>query len=70
VGVAIVALALYSWSIRVLGASVASLFMPLVPVFGTLLAIPVLGERPAGVQLVGIVAVSAGMALAATRGRT
>jgi drug/metabolite transporter (DMT)-like permease len=67
VGVAIVALALYSWAIRVLGASLASLFMPLVPVFGTLLAIPVLGEIPAGVQLVGILAVSIGMALAAGR---
>jgi drug/metabolite transporter (DMT)-like permease len=66
VGVAIVALALYSWAIRVLGASVASLFMPLVPVFGTLLAIPVLGETPAGIQLVGILAVSLGMAAAAT----
>ncbi|HEU4368522.1 MAG TPA: DMT family transporter [Methylomirabilota bacterium] len=69
VGVAIVALALYSWAIRVLGASVASLFMPLVPVFGTLLAIPVLGELPAGVQLVGIVVVSAGMAAAAAGSR-
>lgn len=65
VGVAIVALALYSWAIRLLGASAASLFMPLVPVFGTLLAIPVLGEIPAPVQLVGILAVTAGMALAA-----
>ena len=67
VGVAIVALALYSWSIRVLGASFASLFMPLVPVLGMLLAVPVLGEMPARIQLVGVVAVSAGMALAAAR---
>jgi drug/metabolite transporter (DMT)-like permease len=65
VGVAIVALALYSWAIRVLGASLASLFMPLVPVVGTLLAIPVLGEIPSPVQLVGIVGVTLGLALAA-----
>jgi drug/metabolite transporter (DMT)-like permease len=69
VGVAVVALALYSWSIRVLGAAAASLFMPLVPVFGTLLAIPVLGEVPAGVQLVGIAVVSVGMVAAATSRR-
>jgi drug/metabolite transporter (DMT)-like permease len=66
VGVAIVALALYSHAIRALGASAASLFMPLVPVFGTLLAIPVLGELPAPVQLAGIALVSLGMAVAAT----
>jgi drug/metabolite transporter (DMT)-like permease len=67
VGVAIVALALYSWSIRVLGASFASLFMPLVPVLGMLLAVPVLGEIPAPVQLGGVLAVSIGMGLAAAQ---
>jgi drug/metabolite transporter (DMT)-like permease len=68
VGVALVALALYAWSIRVLGASVASFFMPLIPLLGMLLAVPMLGEVPAGIQLVGVVAVSGGMALAAYRG--
>jgi drug/metabolite transporter (DMT)-like permease len=67
VGVALGALVLYAWSIRVLGASFASLFMPLVPVFGVLLAIPVLGEVPTAVQPAGMLAVSAGMALAAAR---
>jgi drug/metabolite transporter (DMT)-like permease len=65
VGVAIAALALYSWAIRVLGASVASLFMPLVPVFGVLLAIPVLGEIPTAIQRIGIFGVTVGMVLAA-----
>ena len=65
VGVAIGALALYSWAIRVLGASVASLVMPLVPLFGVLMAIPLLGEIPTTVQRVGIAGVSAGMILAA-----
>lgn len=65
VGVAIAALALYAWAIRVLGASVASLVMPLVPVFSVLLAVPVLGEIPTAVQCVGIAAVSAGLVLAA-----
>lgn len=73
VGVAIAALALYAWAIRVLGASLASLVMPLVPVFGVLLAVPVLGEIPTAVQHVGILAVSVGMVLAArvgARGRS
>ena len=64
-GVAIAALALYAWAIRVLGSSAASLFMPLVPIFGVLLAIPVLGEIPTTIQRVGIVGVSVGMVLAA-----
>jgi drug/metabolite transporter (DMT)-like permease len=69
VGVAIVALALYSFSIRVLGAPVASLFMPLTPVFGVLLGIPVLGEVPGAVQLVGMLTVTAGMVVAAAPAR-
>jgi drug/metabolite transporter (DMT)-like permease len=64
-GVAIAALALYAWAIRVLGASLASLFMPLVPVFGVLLAIPTLGEIPTALQRVGILGVTVGMVLAA-----
>jgi drug/metabolite transporter (DMT)-like permease len=67
VGVAVVALALYAWAIRVLGASFASLFMPLIPVFGVWFGIPVLHEVPTPVQLFGMLAVSIGMALAAAR---
>ncbi len=52
-----------------LGASFASLFMPLVPVLGMLLAVPVLSEIPARIQLVGVLAVSVGMTLAARRDR-
>ncbi len=69
IGVAVVALVLFSWAIRVLGVSFASLFMPLVPVFGVLLGVPVLGEVPAPIQLAGMLAVAAGIALAALRGR-
>ncbi len=67
VGIAVLALALYSWAIRVLGASFASLFLPLVPVFGVLLAIPVLGESPGPPEVLGMLLVSGGMALAAAR---
>jgi drug/metabolite transporter (DMT)-like permease len=62
-GVAIAALAFYAFAIRVLGVGVASLFMPLVPVFGVLLAIPVLAEIPTALQLVGMLGVSVGMVL-------
>lgn len=65
VGVAILALLLYTWAIHVLGAAIASLLMPLIPVFGVLLAVPVLGEVPAPLQVVGMLAVTVGMALAA-----
>lgn len=68
-GVAVGALALYAWSIRVLGVLLASFFMPLVVVFGVLLAVPVLGEVPAPIQLLGMVGVSIGMVLAALRQR-
>jgi drug/metabolite transporter (DMT)-like permease len=67
-GVAIAALMLYGFAIRVLGASAASLFMPLVPVFGMLMAVPVLGEVPSAAQVAGMVGVSAGMALASRHG--
>jgi drug/metabolite transporter (DMT)-like permease len=67
VGVAILALALYAWAIRVLGPAIASLFMPLTPIFGVLLAVPALGEIPTPVQGLGILAVSTGMAIAARR---
>jgi drug/metabolite transporter (DMT)-like permease len=66
-GVAIVALALYAWAIRVLGDGLASLFMPLVPVFAVLLGVVVLGEVPAAVQIVGIAGVALGMVWAARR---
>src|SRR5213079_3360171 len=61
IGVAIAALVLYFFAIRILGASVASLFMPLTPVFGVLLGVPILGEVPSPVQLLGMLAASIGM---------
>jgi drug/metabolite transporter (DMT)-like permease len=67
VGVALGALLLYTVTIRVLGSSIASLFMPLIPVFGVLIAIPALGENPSRLQVVGMLSVILGMVLAATR---
>ena len=67
VGVSLVALLLYSRAIRTLGAESASLFMPLIPIFGALLAVPLLGERPGPLQLAGMIVVTLGIALAAGR---
>lgn len=61
VGVAILALFLYTFATRALGPTSASLFMPLIPIVAVLLGIPVLGEVPSPVQLVGIAVVSVGM---------
>jgi drug/metabolite transporter (DMT)-like permease len=70
VGVALVALLLYSRAIRALGAASASFFMPLIPVIGGLLGVPVLGEIPIPLQLAGMAAVTVGIALAAGRSVT
>jgi drug/metabolite transporter (DMT)-like permease len=67
-GVAIAALALYAWAIRVLGDGIAALFSPLVPVFAVLLGVVVLGEVPVPAQIVGVAGVMLGMTLAARRG--
>jgi drug/metabolite transporter (DMT)-like permease len=64
IGVAVLALFLYTYATRALGPTSASLFMPLIPIVAVLLGIPVLGEVPSAVQLVGIVVVSGGMVLA------
>jgi drug/metabolite transporter (DMT)-like permease len=61
VGVAILALFLYTFATRALGPTSASLFMPLIPIVAVLLGIPVLGEVPSPVQLAGIAVVSLGL---------
>ena len=65
IGVGIVALFFYTYAARALGATPASLFMPLIPVVAVLLGIPILAEVPSPVQFAGILMVSAGMVVAA-----
>jgi drug/metabolite transporter (DMT)-like permease len=57
----IVGMTIWSWGIRLIGATAANRFGPLIPVFGTLLAIPVLGEIPTSLQILGVVAVVGGL---------
>ena len=60
----IVAVVLFGVSILRLGASRAAAFAALIPALAALLAIPALGEIPAGAAIIGIVATSVGVALA------
>lgn len=66
----IVGLWIWSWSTPVLGPSVAGRFPPMIPVVGTLLAIPVLGEIPSGLQIGGIALIIAGLFVASWRRAT
>jgi drug/metabolite transporter (DMT)-like permease len=61
---AVVALLLYTRSVAILGAARGAVFAALVPSFSLLLAIPMLGEIPTPLQLVGVVLVTAGMVFA------
>lgn len=63
----IVGLWIWGWAAHVLGASVVGRFPPLIPVTGTLLAIPILGEVPSSLQLVGIVLIIGGLFVASWR---
>ena len=54
----------YAQAVKRLGASRAAIFSGLVPALATLLAIPVLGEWPDAITMLGIAAVGAGVALA------
>jgi drug/metabolite transporter (DMT)-like permease len=62
-----VILGLWLWggAVRALGAAKAQRFPPLIPVAGTLLAIPILGEWPGPVQSLGLALIVSGLALAA-----
>jgi drug/metabolite transporter (DMT)-like permease len=61
----VVALYLVTYAVQKLGAQLAALFSPLIPVITTLLAIPLLGEIPGALQWIGIVIVVLGMVSAA-----
>ena len=60
----IIAVILYTRSVAALGASQAALFAALIPVCGTLMAIPALGEIPNLLQVSGMLVVTAGMVVA------
>jgi drug/metabolite transporter (DMT)-like permease len=61
----VVAIIAFTAAVRALGASRAAVFPALVPVAAILIGIPVAGEWPNAVQVVGLAIVMAGLALAA-----
>jgi drug/metabolite transporter (DMT)-like permease len=63
----IVALWLWGRAAHVLGAAVVGRFPPLIPVIGTLLAIPILGEIPGPLQLTGFALIIGGLFVASWR---
>lgn len=68
-GVLNVILGLWLWSLaaRRLGPALAGRFPPTIPVIGTLLGIPVLGEIPTGLQVAGIALIIGGLFVASWR---
>jgi drug/metabolite transporter (DMT)-like permease/DNA-binding beta-propeller fold protein YncE len=60
---ALVALVFYTRSVALLGAARGAVFGALVPSFSLLFAIPILGEIPTRLQIVGVVVVTSGMLL-------
>jgi drug/metabolite transporter (DMT)-like permease len=61
---AVVALLFYTRAVTLLGAARGAVFAALTPSFSLLLAIPLLHEMPARLQLAGVVLVTAGMVFA------
>lgn len=63
----ILGLWLWGWAAHVLGAAVVGRFPPLIPVTGTTLAIPALGEIPGPLQLAGFGLIISGLFVASWR---
>lgn len=61
----VIGLWLWAWATKILGVAVAGRFPPMIPVIGTILGMPVLGEWPAAIQLAGIAMIVAGLFIAA-----
>ncbi len=61
----VIGLWLWAWATKFLGVAVAGRFPPMIPVIGTILGMPVLGEWPAAIQLAGIAMIVAGLFIAA-----
>jgi drug/metabolite transporter (DMT)-like permease len=57
----IVGLWLWGWAARTVGAAETAKYPPLIPVIGTLLAIPMLGEWPGQIQVVAMILIVTGL---------
>lgn len=68
-GATVAGFLLWSRGVHTLGASRAAVFINLVPVFAVTMAYLFLGERPGGLQVLGMLVVLAGVSLAGTTPR-
>jgi drug/metabolite transporter (DMT)-like permease len=59
----VLGLFLWGYGVKTLGAARTQLFPPLIPVLGTLFAVPILGEIPGPFQVLGIAAIVCGILL-------
>jgi drug/metabolite transporter (DMT)-like permease len=64
----VVGILLWTYGTRTLGVAVAARFPPMVPVLGTLIGIPVLGEVPSPLAAIGVVGIVTGLAVVAFAG--
>lgn len=64
-----VGLLLWTFGTRTLGVAVAARFPPMIPVLGTLIGIPVLGEVPTPLAAAGVAAIVAGLLVVAATGQ-
>ncbi len=62
--VSILALTFYTRAVMILGAGRGAIFTALIPGLTVILALPLLGEIPTGLEIAGVIAVSLGMILA------
>lgn len=61
-------LLLWTYGTRTLGVALAARFPPMIPVLGTLIGIPVLGEVPSPLAGLGVAGIVAGLLIAAAAG--
>lgn len=58
---------IWAWATPILGPAVVGRFPPTIPVVGTILAVPILGEIPTGLQVAGITLIIGGLFVASWR---
>ncbi len=63
----VIGLWIWAWAAKILSVAVAGRFPPMIPVIGTLLGMPILGEWPGAVQLAGIAMIAGGLFMAAMK---
>jgi drug/metabolite transporter (DMT)-like permease len=64
----VIGILLWTYGTRTLGVAVAARFSPMIPVLGTLIGIPVLGEVPGLMATIGVVCIVVGLAIVAVIG--